>query len=68
MDDLPDDVFIDGYQFKFLCCTIHYRKHFRSIFYLEKKLYLIDDLDNRNINKRVPSRPYETAFYFLAEQ
>ena len=51
VDDLPDEIYVDGNEFKFLCCTIHSQKHFRSIFYIDKKLYLIDDLDNRNVNK-----------------
>ena len=68
VDDLPDEIYVDGNEFKFLCCTIHSQKHFRSIFYIDKKLYLIDDLDNRNVNKRIPSHSFQTAFYYLAEK
>lgn len=68
VDDLPDEIFIDGNEFKFLSCTIYSKKHFRSIIYIDKTLYLIDDCDNKNINKPIPSHSFETAFYYLAEK
>lgn len=47
VDDLPDDIEVESHQFRFLCSTIHTNNHFKSIFYFEKKLYLIDDCNHK---------------------
>ena len=44
--------------------TIHAKNHFRSIFYLNSKFYLVDDL-SKNIVTKLPKLKVVTSFYFL---
>lgn len=43
--ELPSRLNINDRIFKFLCTTFNQNNHFKSIFKLNKKFYLVDDLD-----------------------
>ena len=65
VDELPDEIFVDSHKYIFLFCSIYRAGHFKSIFYFEKKLYLIDDCDSKNICGKIPKGKFNTAFYYL---
>ena len=45
-DVLPKIIFFNNINYKLLCCTFNVENnHFRSIFYINKKCYLIDDMN-----------------------
>ena len=43
--DLPENLNINGNEYTFLCTPFNENAHFKSIFKLNKKFYLVDDLD-----------------------
>lgn len=67
VDDLPDEIYVDSQKYIFLCCSIYRAGHFKSIFYFEKKLYLIDDCDSKNICGKIPNRKFNLAFYYISK-
>ena len=46
--EVPKVLQLSNSTFQFLCATIHYKNHFRSIFYLNSSYYLVDDLVKKN--------------------
>ena len=61
VDDLPNEIYVDSQKYIFLCCSIYRAGHFKSIFYFEKKLYLIDDCDSKNICGKIPKGKFKTV-------
>jgi len=45
LDQIPLRITIDNSRFALLCVTIHKPGHFVSVFVINERFYLIDDLD-----------------------
>jgi hypothetical protein len=63
--DLPPVLIIDNKRFQLLCFTFFKDNHFRSIFYINKSFYLIDDLKNIVYNKISCKPDISYCVYYL---
>ena len=66
VNELPKLLTINDLNYQILCVTIHTKtpEHFRSIFYLNSRFYLIDDLKH-TIETKIPVKQIVTCFYYL---
>ena len=65
VEELPKQVIINRKTYQFLCATIYSESpgHFRSIFYLNRHFYFVDDL-KLGIDSNIPRVKVITCFYF----
>jgi hypothetical protein len=64
-NELPPIISIDNLNYQFLCVTTHSPGHFKAIFKLNSKDYLIDDLNPTMVEEKQPNEKLNVAFYFL---
>ena len=69
LNDIPLQITIDGNEYHFLFFTLFVkRNHFRSIFRLNSKFYLIDNL-KKGFQKKIPLKmKFGTIFYYLIKK
>ena len=64
--DIPPTVTIDFRKFNLICLTFHSFQHFKSLFYVQKSFYLVDDLLPSQLINSVPNNPeISYILYFL---
>ncbi len=61
-EDVPKQLEVNSFNYKFLCATINKNGHFRAIFYLNNSFHLIDYLKNWT---RIPRLKLSTCVYYL---
>jgi hypothetical protein len=66
VNELPKLLTFKDKTYQILCATVHTKtpQHFRSIFYLNSRFYLIDDLKQK-IETKIPVKKVVTCFYYL---
>ncbi len=64
MHELPKQLVIGFKKYVLLSSTIHLDNHFRSIFYINKEYFLLDDLNPAKMIKKIPKIKINTCFYY----
>lgn len=66
MNQLQREILIDGTIYSLLCGIFYVdtNKHFKAIFNLNSKFYLVDDLKPTFLQSRIPTHTIETAIYY----
>ena len=63
---LPNEIsFGEGKMYKFICTTYCKRQHFRSIFNIKSKIYLVDDLCPQKHDLDIPNHHISICVYYL---
>ena len=62
--DIPSSLEIDDQLFRLLCLTFFEINHFRSLFFLNKIFYVVDDLDCSKVGRKLPGT-ISTSFCFF---
>jgi hypothetical protein len=63
-NELPKILVFGNKWYQFLCATIYSNEHFRSIFYLNSRFFLFDDL-SQSIVQKITKLKVVTCLYFL---
>ena len=68
--DIPATITLDNLTFCFLCFTfgnqVNGIKHFKSVFYLNKGFYCVDDLKGKQLIRKIPDAcQISYCFYYL---
>ena len=65
INELPTFLTVDNLQYNLLMTTISTPNHFKSIFFLNKNFYLIDDLNIKTASNKIPIHKVRTCVYFI---
>jgi hypothetical protein len=65
--DIPRFFELKGVKYSLLCATFHDIDHYRAIFLLNNRFYLVDDLKPTNFKDKLPSHCISSSFYIIAE-
>ena len=69
--DIPKTLNIDNTVYNFFCCSYsdfyNEIEHFKCIFYLNNQFYLVDDLANKSLQKKIKTNvPISNCLYYIA--
>jgi hypothetical protein len=64
-NSLPSFLNVSNRSYQFICCTIHHGIHFRAIFHLNNKDFLVDDLYPDTLKESTPRDRINVSIYFL---
>jgi len=64
-NSLPSILNVSNRSYQFICCTIHHGIHFRAIFHLNNKDFLVDDLYPDTLKESTPRDRINVSIYFL---
>lgn len=66
VDMLPIDLNFNNHAYRFLSCNFKSSsRHFKAIFYLNNKFFLVDDLNNKIMSEIIPRHTVNVCFYYL---
>lgn len=65
--DLPKTIAFGQSKYLLLCATFFKSGHFRGIFFINSKFYLVDDLHSKHVSSNIPMHTISWCFYYLTE-
>ena len=68
IESLPKSIMLNKKLYNLLCATYHDGiAHFKAIFLLNNKFYVVDDRNSTHINEEIPMHSITTCFYYLSQ-